>query len=184
MTTQAERLKKLLNATGFSVHESKKTDDDGDDSDDGLDGFDVSKFYVWDNAEQIIAAGPFDSMDDATDAIENDDQEALPGKDFIDSDDEDDEEDADEAYMKGDWYAIASRDESAPTKVMSFAGGKKHVKQLCGPGFKLVDGACVKMSAQELMHRTKAAKHNAAKRHGKLNKKLSATMKKRAAAGL
>jgi len=52
-------------------------------------------------------------------------------------------------------------EEAVASRIKSFAGGRPHVKMMCGPGYKLVDGACIRMNAKEIMNRRKAARKNA-----------------------
>lgn len=77
--------------------------------------------------------------------------------------------------------------EAAPKKVKVFRAGKKVTKLACPAGFKVDGTKCVKMSAQELRTRSKAAIKSARKRRGKnaqAARKRAKTMAKRASAGL
>lgn len=78
--------------------------------------------------------------------------------------------------------------EVSPKKMISFAGGKKHIKMQCPPGFKLVDGkSCVKMTAAEVKSRAIGAKKRVMKmksKMGQISKARAKTMKLRAKAGL
>lgn len=64
--------------------------------------------------------------------------------------------------------------------------GKVVRKLMCAPGFKAVDGRCVKMSPQELLKRRKAAKKTQRKlraqagKREKMLKKRAKSLKKRA----
>jgi hypothetical protein len=54
-------------------------------------------------------------------------------------------------------------------------GGKKIKKRVCRPGFKNVNGKCVKMSSSEKITRSRAQKRGAKKR----KTKITATNRKR-----
>ena len=61
-------------------------------------------------------------------------------------------------------------------------GGKKIRKKVCKPGYKAVDGKCVKMGSQEKKARSKGSKKAAKKKKGQkaaIARKRSKSMKKR-----
>lgn len=65
---------------------------------------------------------------------------------------------------------------------------KKRVKKLdCKPGYKAVDGRCIKMSGAEKLSRQKAGKKSAKKRKSKqssITKKTNKSLAKRKSVGL
>lgn len=103
----------------------------------------------------------------------------------IDDEDEDssDGEKVDEDCEDGECTTEKSEAKAKIKKIVNSEG--KVVKKLtCAPGFKLVDGKCVKMSATEIKTRSLAAKKSAKKRtkasYAKASKLRNKTMKKRA----
>lgn len=77
--------------------------------------------------------------------------------------------------------------EAAPKKKVSFAGGTKHIRLDCPPGYRVKDNTCVKMSAGEILAKRKSARLAARKTKGKralIARKRAMTMKRRQAAGL
>lgn len=75
--------------------------------------------------------------------------------------------------------------DEGPKKVISFSGGRKHIKLDCPPGYKLDGNKCVKMSSTELKARSKGARKAALKRkshQSAINRSRAKTMAKRNAA--
>lgn len=65
--------------------------------------------------------------------------------------------------------------------------GKKLRKKVCPPGFKPLDGRCVKMDFKEILNRRKATKKSAKKKiakQAKTNRKRAKSLKKRRLFGL
>ena len=78
-------------------------------------------------------------------------------------------------------------DEAAPRRTVSFAGGQRHTKLKCPPGYKLVNNTCQREKTSEILARRRGAKKSARTRRShqsQTNRKRALTLRRRHSAGL
>ena len=143
-------------------------------------GDDGDHITLYDDDNELIGS----LIDESEDGEYSDDDEI----EIEDDEDEDDEESSDGEKVDEDGEDLECTTEKSEAKAkikkVVNSEGKVVKKLTCAPGFKLVDGKCVKMSTKEIKTRSLAAKKSAKKRtkasYAKASKLRNKTMKKRA----
>jgi hypothetical protein len=186
---KATQILDLLHSTGLMVEEYEVE-------------IDQEKFYVFDQDLGQIVSGPFDTQEEAQSSCSD-----LPascvvaqGSDFEVEDEMDDSEMGDDEDGEMDDSEMGNdedgMEEASPKKVVSFSGGKKHLKMACPggmtfsggkcvlkkKGYKVIDGKYIKMSSAEIAARKKAFKSGGARTAAAKARKI--TLKLRSRAGL
>lgn len=144
-------------------------------------GDDGDHITLYDNDNELIGS----LIDESEDGEYSDDDE-IEIEDIDDEDEDEESTDGEKVDADGEDLECTTEKSEAKAKIKKVVNSEgKVVKKLtCAPGFKLVDGKCVKMSATEIRTRSVAAKKAAKKRtkasYAKASKLRNKTMKKRA----